>query len=272
MKYLLLFLSLANSFLLNNPVSVFKYEYNSKIVKVYEPENLDRKEMKALIFYTGANSLIPADIYSNFIKSLNNYNFSVSVVSNNIDSTNEFLNSIKHDYSEIIPLTHSSGYVNAIQTINNEKHIKKAIFLDPVDNSVLINKNFFFFNNQERLNYLENILILYADKSYKGSIFPKFELPFIPVFALDVKKLEKNQPDLTIEKVNAENFGHSDVLDSLWADLMHGSSISKGNENRDQSTMDEYVDWLAQQIHTFINQKHENLDIQVLTNIVEEYE
>ena len=72
--------------------------------------------------------------------------------------------------------------------------------------------------------------------------------------------------------MNAENFGHSDVLDSLWADLMHGSSISKGNENRDQSTMDEYVDWLAQQIHNFINQKDENLDIQVLTNIVEEYE
>ena len=48
MKYLLLFLSLANAFLLNNPVSVFKYEYNSKIVKVYEPENLDRKEMKAM--------------------------------------------------------------------------------------------------------------------------------------------------------------------------------------------------------------------------------
>ena len=38
---------------------------------------------------------------------------------------------------------------------------------------------------------------------------------------------------------------------------MHGSSISKGNENRDQSNLNSYIDWLAEQIHDFINKNIE---------------
>ena len=172
-------------------------------------------------------------------------------------------------------MSHSSGYVNIINSVNKEKNINKGIFLDPVDNSFLLNNNFPFLNNENsyNLNYIENILILRAEKSYKGSIFPKLEIPFIPAFALNSEKLEKYNPDLIINKISAENYGHSDVLDSLWADLMHGSSISKGNENRDQSNLDSYVDWLAQQIYEFINKEiitNNNSEILSLTSDYEE--
>ena len=259
MKLLVLLLSLVNGFLLNNPISIYKKDFQSSIIKVYEPKLLDKKNMTSIVFYSGANSIIPADIYSNFIKSLNNFNFSVSVVTNNNEATTEFLYSIKNDYKEIIALSHSSGCVNAINTINKQENIKKAVFLDPVDNSFLVNNNFPFSNNnnQYNFNYIENILILRAEKSYKGSIFPKLEIPFIPAFALNSEKLEETNPDLRITKISAENYGHSDVLDSLWADLMHGSSISKGNENRDQSNLNSYIDWLAEQIHDFINKNIE---------------
>ena len=70
--------------------------------------------MNALIFFTGANSLIPGDIYSNFIQSLNNYNFSVSVVTNDDSATKIFIDNIKDTYKEVIPISHSSGYVNII--------------------------------------------------------------------------------------------------------------------------------------------------------------
>ena len=50
---------------------------------------------------------------------------------------------------------------------------------------------------------------------------------------------------------------------------MHGSSISKGNENRDQSNLDSYVDWLAQQIYEFVNKEiiiaNNNSEILTLT-------
>ena len=277
MKSIFFILSCISGFIVNSPTNVYKTNINNQIIKTYEPLILNKENMNALIFYTGANSLIPADIYSNFIQSLNNYNFSVSVVTNDNSATKEFLSTIKNTYKEIIPLSHSSGYVNIINSVNKEKNINKGIFLDPVDNSFLVNNNFLFSNNnnnQYNLNHIENILILRAEKSYKGSIFPKLEIPFIPAFALNSEKLEKFNPDLIINKISAENYGHSDVLDSLWADLMHGSSISKGNENREQSTLDSYVDWLAQQIYEFVNKENiianNNSEILSLTSDYEE--
>lgn len=254
MRLLFVLLSIANGFLLNVPVNVFKRNYENKIVKVYEPIDIEKKNMNALVFFTGANSLIPADIYSNFIKALNNYNFSVSVVPNENSATTEFLYDIRDEYKEVIPLTHSSGYVNAIQTINKQKKINKGIFLDPVDNSKLFDNSLFsFFSNKETiLNYLDEVLILNAGKSYKGSFFPKFEIPFIPAFGVNVKKLEKSNPSLQVTLQTAENYGHSDVLDTIWSDLMH-STLSKGNDNREQEVLDEYLDWLAQQIYNFVN-------------------
>tara|TARA_B100001175_G_C19452746_1_gene612179 strand:- start:422 stop:1321 length:900 start_codon:yes stop_codon:yes gene_type:complete len=273
MKCIFFLLSCVSGFIVNSPINIYKTNINNQVIKTYEPAILNKENMNALIFYTGANSLIPADIYSNFIRSLNNYNFSVSIVTNDNDATKDFLSNIKDTYKEIIPISHSSGYVNIINSVNKEKNINKGIFLDPVDNSFLVNNKFPFFNNNENnnwynLNYIENILILRAEKSYKGSFFPKLEIPFIPAFALNSKKLEDCNPNLIINKISAENYGHSDVLDSLWADLMHGT-LSKGNENREQSNLDSYVDWLAQQIHEFVNKdtndtsdtNYENLNI-----------
>ena len=91
-----------------------------------------------------------------------------------------------------------------------------------------------------------------AGKSYKGSFFPKFEIPFIPAFGVNVKKLEQSNPSLTVTVETAENYGHSDVLDTIWSDLMH-STLSKGNDVREQDVLDEYLDWLAQQIYNFVN-------------------
>ena len=33
----------------------------------------------------------------------------------------------------------------------------------------------------------------------------------------------KNYPNLEVEKILASEYGHSDVLDSLWSDLMHST-------------------------------------------------
>ena len=95
-------------------------------------------------------------------------------------------------------------------------------------------------------------MILNAEKSYKWSLFPKFEVPFIPGFALDTKIIEKNNPDIVLDKINADDYGHSDILDNLWSDLMHGT-LSKGHEDRSSSNLEEYHNWLAEQIYVFVN-------------------
>ena len=270
MRLLFVLLSIAQGFLLNVPVNVFKRKYENQIVKVYEPIDIERKDMNALIFYTGANALIPGDIYSNFIKALNNYNFSVNVVSSENSATTEFLYDIRDEYKELIPLTHSSGYVNAVETINKQKKINKAVFLDPVDNGKLFDNSVFsvFSDKETILNHLEDVLILNAGKSYKGSLFPKFEIPFIPAFGVNVKKLEQSNPSLSVTVETAENYGHSDVLDTIWSDLMH-TTLSKGNEIREQEVLDEYLDWLALQIYNFVN-KDENKNVELISEPIVE--
>jgi hypothetical protein len=253
----LLIISLLHMVQTYNIISVNSYKkvYNNNIVKVFEPKNIIKKNMNSLVFFTGANSLIPADIYSNFINTLNQYNFSVSVVPNDIICCQEFLNSIKNDYKEIIPMSHSTGYTNLIKTVYNISNIDKSVLLDPVDNSKLLDKQIInIFNDlTPNLNYLKFLLILNAEKSYKGSIFPNFELPFIPLLALNTKKLKNNNPNLNIETFIATDYGHSDVLDTLWSDLMH-STISKGTEIREQENLDIYLKWLATKIYKFINE------------------
>ena len=256
--FILYLLPFVNSFTINN-INVYKREYNEKVIKVYEPKNIEKKNMDALVLFTGANSLIPADIYSNFINYLTIYNFSVNVVNNDNMITSELLYDIRDEYRQVVPLSHSSGYVNIMDTISRQKNIKKAIFLDPVDNSDIVNNNFFNFidNKKTNNNYLEDVLILNAEKSYKGSIFPKISIPFIPAFALDIKKFKQKNPNVNVEKIKAEDYGHSDVSDLLWSDLMH-ATISKGNENRDKENLDSYHDWLASQIYNFV--KLDDLD------------
>ncbi len=272
-----LFIVNTNSFLIQNPVSIYKRNYNNAIIKVYEPSNILKKDMDAIIFYSGANSLMPGDIYSNFIKALNNFNFSVNVVTNDNTITRELLYTIREEYNTVVPLSHSSGFVNVFKTIYNQRNIVKAVFLDPVDNSKLFENNLMFpnfagfFNNKEKdkdkyeLSNLKNVLIINAEKSYKWQLFPKFEIPFIPGFGLDINEFKNKYKNIEVEKIESQEFGHSDVLDTLWSDLMH-STISKGNENREQTVLDEYHLWLAEKIYNFVNS---NIDENIV-NICED--
>ena len=196
-----------------------------------------------------------------------------------------------------MPISHSSGVVNAIDTLNNQKSIKRAIFLDPVDNSKLVNQNLFNFLSEDfyKLNYLSDILVLNAKKSYFQELklpsfqelyktndsqlvyewntlldnfqLPAFRLPFIPLFALNLNKLQKINKKVNIEKLLADDYGHSDVLDTLWSDLMH-STLSEGSEKRDQETLDSYHDWLAEQIYLFLNKENTTNQIDNTINLL----
>ena len=90
-----------NSFYCKYKNNSYKRIYDSNIIKVYEPELIDKKDLNALIFYI-SKFTYTGDIYSNFINTLNNYNFSVNVVTNNNIITNELLYDIRDEYKEEI--------------------------------------------------------------------------------------------------------------------------------------------------------------------------
>ena len=175
---------------------------------------------------------------------------------------------------------HSSGSMNAINLCNTNKNIKKIILLDPVDSRVISNNmpfdengdigfkiNIFNKNKKEIKDKNKNknknnknnnivlkntwsVLFLNAKKSYEWNLFP-FKIPFIPVFSLDKNLIEFENDNGTIEYLEASEFGHTDILDSLWSDIMY-STISNGYEDRDSDKLSKYQDTLSFIIKSFI--------------------
>ena len=54
-----------------------------------------------------------------------------------------------------------------------------------------------------------------------------------------------------VQKIKAENYGHSDVLDIDYSNLMHSLRLSVGNNNRTKENLYQYHTWLAQVINSF---------------------
>ena len=58
--------------------NVRKFE-NLNEITVFEPIKSDRKESSCVIFFTGGNSIMPPDIYSDFLEKLASKNLAVYV-------------------------------------------------------------------------------------------------------------------------------------------------------------------------------------------------
>ena len=127
--------------------------------------------------------------------------------------------------------------------------------MDPVNNKNIFNINPIpFINNKKnnlQLKYINKILLLNAEKSYDWSFYPTFNVPFIPAFAMNENKIKELNTDLDVKIVKAKEYGHSDILDSMYSDFMH-KTISKGNQNRSEEVMFNYYLWIKEQIDEFI--------------------
>ena len=154
-------------------------------IKLYSSQN--NKNTKNIVFYSGGNSVIPPEIYNNFLKTLGTSNYNIYCALNNKEKNEELFDDLEETENETILMAHSSGCINAIEEANNNKFIKKLILLDPVNNKDLFKINLPLFSNNKKnklqLKYINDVLLLTAEKSYDWSFFPKFNMPFIPAFA-----------------------------------------------------------------------------------------
>ena len=198
-----------------------------------------------VVFFSGGSNFISPNIYSDFLKKFESeYKLYKLPFSFNNDKTNKFseklLNILNTKYDNIVFMGHSSGCTTAINKCNNK--VNKLILLDPVKTPA--------YQDNKNLNYLENILFINAEKSYKWSKIPPF-LPFIPFFKLH--PLEVNINKNKILDINVNNYGHSDIINNPWRNIMHYSRISVGNNKRSKKYIDAYHKFLSEYIRTFIN-------------------
>ena len=182
------------------------------------------KNKPNLIFFTGGSNLMPPSIYNNFLKSQNQFNIYTIPSYSNYENR---INNIHKLNTNTILMGHSSGCITAIN--NCPKYIKKIILLDPVITPT--------YDSTINLDFLEEIIIINAELSYKWSVIPPF-FPFIPFFSLTKKNLNIDKNKIKI--IEIKNYGHTDILNNPWRDIMHYSRISRGNYNRSTEIFQNY--------------------------------
>ena len=202
-----------------------------------------------ILFFTGGNSLMPVDIYSDFISKLKN-NYDVSIIKNTYSNDKNSLQLIEQlfEYSgekEIIPMGHSSGCTTLLNYCSKLKNVNKCVLLDPVNNNLKKDINIKF----------DQILQINAEKSYKwkmneGFNFfknPILKVPFIPAFGMNTNKICTSS---NVTNIKIKQYGHCDILDTAFSNIMH-NSFAEGNEDR--NSLNEYRLLLNELITLFIN-------------------
>ena len=211
--------------------------------KKYAPYN--ETDANQCLFFTGGNSIIPSDLYNDFLTKLAQKNIVVNVVNEDLRKNPVILKSLTNNKPTVI-VAHSSGAGDALSICKYLDNVEKMVLLDPVDSRVLTDRENMNKEYDFSFQKLNEIFIINAEKSYKWNLFPP-RVPFIPFLSLTLDKLNIEKKN----KLNVREYGHSDILDYFWGLVMH-STISEGVDNRNPLMIDQYHEWLAELIGTYI--------------------
>lgn len=225
------------------PNIVPKEHMQNSEIHVFEPPNMNKLETPCVLFFTGGNALITHEIYSNFLAILSNKQLAVHTIPFRY-STRDFkklVDQLKTEYAGIVAVSHSSGSMPMIDSVSQNPAITKIAMLDPIDARLDRTKKI-------RLKHVKNLMIVRAEKAYEGE-----NLAFIPGFLeLGADKL-KLSDDCKVRVLDAEEYGHCDLLNPMYSNLIHQylRNICDGSANRSHDHLYQYIEWLTSQIAEF---------------------
>jgi len=223
------------------PPSIIPKEHsqNSKI-NVFEPPDVKKSETPCILFFTGGSAIMTYEIYSNFLATLSNKQLSIHTIPFQYSRTNvtKLVDQLKTEYSNIVALSHSSGSSPLIDAVSQNPEIKKVIMLDPIDSRLDRTKKI-------RMKNVKYLMIIRAEKAYEGE-----NLSFIPGFLeLSIDKLWLAN-DCKIHAFDAEEYGHCDLLNPMYSNIIHQylRNICDGTSDRSYDNLYKYIDWLTSKI------------------------
>lgn len=251
-------------------------EQKVKVVRSYEydmPLQYDNFRSHCVILFTGGNALIPADVYSDFTTELAQKNMTVYIPTNSFNAYEKLFETLANEHVSVSILTHSSSAIKGI-TLGEVHKISNVYCLDPVDSRVIemaeLKPNIEFrpshllpwndknpfdikFLKKYPLNSIKNLVFIRAQKSYEWNLNPfAFQIPFIPVFAMNEFDFEMGD-SVQFHEDTVTDFGHCDILNYPYANMMHESKISIGNAKRDVHTMKRYHQWIGDVIQKYLD-------------------
>ncbi len=204
---------------------------------------------RCMLFFTGGSNLFQSNIYREFIEALESKDIDVYDVPFNYlvsqQDIHELNSKYNYDYDSVNVLGHSSGCTTMLNQCSNLHGIKDVFLLDPV-NTNFIDKSF-----SESVGNYHSLSFIHAMKSFKITFDP-FGLPFIPLFRLNAADLDIDT-QLEVNKLDIENYGHSDILNQPLSDFMHNTRLSVGNRNRGAETKQKYFDTILAFILSVMN-------------------
>jgi len=197
------------------------------IINPCQSINLSTKS--CIVFFTGGSNYMPITIYRDFLSHINSHHHIVKIQfkTSNKEYSN-IIDDLDDKYDTITYLAHSSGATTALNMLS--PHVDRLILLDPVATP---NLRYSAINIEKHaiLDKLKSLTIINADLSYKWSGAPPF-IPFIPVLKLNHQLLDIDNKKISIITING--YGHSDLIDNPFRDLMHYSGISRGIKDRNE--------------------------------------
>lgn len=229
--------------------------------KKYDSKVEGSKKMAIFLPALTGNSAT-SGLYDSFLNIMTKKSFDVYVPDTNIQPILDDINNT--DYN-ITLVSHSSSALTAISMSNVIDSIKTLVLIDPLD---INNKD----NNQVRtidydvddinslskprkedkkveVSNLDKLLVVNTKKSNDWSV-----VPFIfPVGMLSLKPnslvLDEN---IIQEVVKADDFGHFDILDDKWSNMIH-NTLSRGCNDRDPAQLEIFRAWVCNKINELTN-------------------
>lgn len=225
------------------PNIVPKEHMQNNEIHVFEPTNKNKENIPCLLFFTGGNSLITHEIYSNFLATLSNKQLAVHTIPFRYKSSdfNKLVDQLKTEYADIVAISHSSGSLPLIDAVSQNSNIKKVVMMDPIDARLDRTKRI-------RLKHIKRLMIVRAEKAYEGE-----NLSFIPGF-LELNQDKLRLPhDCIVNVLDAEEYGHCDLLNPMYSNLIHQylRNICDGTANRSHDHLYQYINWLTDEIAKF---------------------
>lgn len=197
-------------------------------------------------------------LYENFLNIMTKKSFDVYVPDNDLQP---ILDDINNTECDITLIAHSSSAILAISMTNAIESVKTLVLIDPLDvnnkdtrpprtvdyNVVDINglskpvKD----NKEIQVENLDKLLVINTKKSNDWSVVP-FIFP-VGMLALKPNRLVLDE-NVTQEVVKADDFGHFDILDDRWSNMIH-NTLSRGCEDRDPAQLEIFRAWVSNKIN-----------------------
>lgn len=235
----------------------FKNNLPENKFKKYE-SNVEGSKKTAIFLPALTGNSATSGLYDNFLNIMTKKSFDVYVPDNDLQP---ILDDINNTECDITLIAHSSSAMSAISMTNAIDSIKTLVLIDPLDvnnkdvrPSRTVDYNVSDINrvskpvkdNKEiEVENLDKLLVINTKKSNDWSVVP-FIFP-VGMLALKPNRLVLDE-NVTQEVVKADDFGHFDILDDRWSNMIH-STLSRGCEDRDPAQLELFRAWVGNKIN-----------------------